>query len=68
MREANSIRANEISALAKFRKENTAEGFSESSDASHLRPLDERFFGLDENLSVLRVAKIRAMPVLFSGQ
>jgi hypothetical protein len=68
MREANSIRAKEVSALAKFRKENTAEAFSESSDASHLGSLDERFFGLDENLSVLRVAKIRAMPVLFSGQ
>jgi Domain of unknown function (DUF4375) len=68
MRETNSIRAKEIDALAKFRKEDTSEAFYESSNASQLGPLDERFFGLDENLSVLRVAKIRAMPVVFSGR
>lgn len=67
MREANSIRAKETDTLAKFRKEDTAEASSKSSRASALRPLDERFYGLDENLSVLRVAKIRAMPVVFSG-
>ena len=68
MREANSIRAKEVDALAKFRKEDTSEAFAESSEASHLGPLDERFFTLDESLSMLRVAKIRSMPATFSGE
>ena len=67
MREANSVRAQEIDALAKLRKEDTSEAFAESSEASHLGPLDERFFALDESLSMLRVAKIRSMPAAFSG-
>ena len=68
MRMANSIRAKEIDTSAKFRREDTAEAFSESSKASHLGPLDDQFYGLDENLSVLRVAKIRAIPLVFSGR
>lgn len=68
MREANSVRAEEIDALAKFRKEDTSEAFAESSEASHLGPPDERFFALDESLSMLRVAKIRSMPAAFSGR
>jgi hypothetical protein len=67
MRDANSIRAKEIGALTKFRKEDTSEAFAESSKASHLGPLDDRFFTLDEPLSMLRVAKIRSMPAAFSG-
>jgi hypothetical protein len=67
MREANTIRAKEIDALSKFRKEDTSEAFAKSSEASHLGPLDERFFTLDEKLSLLRVAKIRSMPAAFSG-
>jgi hypothetical protein len=68
MREANSIRAKEIDTLARFRKEDTAEAFSESSKESHLGPLDEQFYRLDENLRAPRVAKMRAMPVIFSGR
>jgi hypothetical protein len=68
MREANAIRANESAALAKFKNRGTLEAFSESYKESHLGPLDERFYRLDENLSILRVAKIRAMPTPFSGK
>ena len=67
MREANVIHTKEADALAKFRKEDTSEAFVKSFKESHLRPLDERFFTLDENLSLLRIAKIRAMPAAFSG-
>ena len=41
--------------------------YEASYDVSKLGPLDERFYGLDENLSALRIAKIRASPELFSG-
>jgi hypothetical protein len=68
MREANAVRANESATLAKFKDRDTLEAFSQSYEESHLGPLDERFHKLDENLSALRVAKIRAMPVQLCRQ
>jgi hypothetical protein len=67
MREANSVRASEIASLAKFKNRDTPQAFCDSYKESRLGPLDERFYRLDENLSVLRLGKIRAIPALFSG-
>ena len=67
MREANGVRAKEASTIEKFKQKGTMEAFSESYEASQLGPLDERFYHLDEDLSRLRIAKIRANPILFSG-
>jgi hypothetical protein len=67
MQEANLARAGEKAEIDKFKGKGTLEAFSESYKASRLGSLDERFYKLDENLSALRVAKIRAAPALFSA-
>lgn len=41
----NPVQAKEINTLANFGKVDTSETFSESSNASHLGPLEERFSG-----------------------
>jgi hypothetical protein len=68
MQEANGIRAEEKAEIDKFKEEATIEAFSESYEVSKLGPLDDRFYKLDENLSALRIAKIRSEPDLFSGE
>jgi hypothetical protein len=68
MQEANAIRAEEEAEIDKFKEEATIEAFSESYKVSKLGPLDDRFYKLDENLSALRIAKIRSEPDLFSGK
>jgi hypothetical protein len=68
MREANAIRAGEAASLKKYKDVGTIEAFSESYEHSKLGPLDDRFYKLGENLSQLRVARIRATPEQFSGE
>lgn len=67
MREANRIRSLEAVRMQEFKDRGSAKAFSESYDASTLGPLDDRFYRIEEDLSALRVAKIRASPALFSG-
>ncbi len=67
MREANRVRAAEANAMDKYEDLGTMEAFSASYDESRLGPLDDRFYKLTENLSAVRVAKIRAMPDDFTG-
>jgi uncharacterized protein DUF4375 len=68
MREANRIHAAEEAEIAKFKEQGTLQAFSDSYKVSKLGPLDERFYKMDENLSALRVAKIRAEPASFTVQ
>lgn len=68
MREANAIRAGEAAALQKFKDRGTIDAFSESYEHSELGPLDKRFYRLIENLSQLRVARIRTAPQEFCGE
>ena len=68
MREANRIHAAEQAEIEKFKEQGTLQAFSDSYKVSKLGPLDERFYKIDENLSALRVAKIRADPGSFSMQ
>lgn len=67
MQEANRIHAAEQAQIEKFKAQGTLQAFSDSYKVSKLGPLDERFYKLDENLSALRVAKIRSEPALFSS-
>lgn len=62
------MRAAEKDQIDKFKAQGTLEAFSESYKFSKLDALDERFYKIDEDLSALRVAKIRAEPSLFVGQ
>jgi len=68
MREANRIHAAEQAEIEKFKEQGTLQAFSDSYKVSKLGPLDERFYSIDENLSALRVAKIRADPASFAMQ
>jgi len=68
MLEANRIRTIEAAEIERFKDKGTLEAFSDSYKVSKLGPLDDRFYNLDENLSALRIAKIRAEPELFSGE
>ncbi|MFN0278783.1 MAG: DUF4375 domain-containing protein [Pyrinomonadaceae bacterium] len=68
MREANAVRASEEVEMAKFKKQGSPQAFSESYEHTKLGPLDDRFYKLMENLSQLRVARIRQMPEQFSGE
>lgn len=67
MREANRIHSEEAATMEEYRKRGTLQDFSDSYKATKLGPLDERFYRIDENLSALRLAKIRSSPALFSG-
>lgn len=58
MREANSVRAMD----AERRKQGG------SGAKSQLAPLDAQYRALKEDMSALRIAKIRAMPGFFSGK
>ena len=52
MREASSVRAMD----------------AQGPQGSQLGPLDDRFHAMKEDLSALRIAKIRSMPEFFSGK
>lgn len=67
MREANRIRSLEAVRMQEFKDRGSVEAFSESYEATKLGPLDDRFYEIEEDLSALRIAKIRASPALFSG-
>ncbi len=68
MREANEVRASEAAEMAKFKERRSLEAFSESYEHTKLGPLDDRFYSLAENLSQLRIARIRQMPEQFYGE
>jgi len=68
MREANVIRKQEADLIKVYEDKNTTKAFSESYEISKLGPLDDRFYALTENLSELRIARIRANPELFTGE
>src|SRR6185436_3371260 len=68
MRKTNRIHATEQAEIEKFKEQGTLQAFSDSYKVSKLGPLDERFYSIDENLSALRVAKIRADPASFAMQ
>ncbi len=68
MREANAVRASEAAEMAKFKERGSLEAFSESYEYTKLEPLDDRFYRVAENLSQLRVVRIRQMPEQFSGE
>lgn len=67
MREANAVRKEEAATIKEFEEENTLEAFSDSYSESKLGPLDDKFYALSEDLSALRISKIRAAPELFTG-
>jgi hypothetical protein len=67
MREANRVHAAEFDAIDKHQSMGTIEAFSASYGESKLGPLDDRFYALTENLSAMRIAKIRAMRDDFTG-
>lgn len=66
MEEANRVRSQELETIQRFKDRDTLKAFSESYEESKLGPLDDRFYALKENLSALRIAKIRSAPELFS--
>ena len=68
MREANSIREQEAATIKEYENKNTVEAFSDSYKVSNLGPLDTRFYTISEDLSALRIAKIREAPELFTGK
>jgi len=68
LREANAVRATEADVMAEFKALGTLEAFSESYEHSQLGPLDDRFYKLEEDLSQLRIARIREAPESFSGE
>ena len=68
MREANAVRAAETKLMEQYKKQGTVEAFSESYKHSKLGSLDDRFYKLGENLSQLRIARVRLTPEQFSGE
>ena len=68
MKEANAVRAAEAAEMAKFKAQGTLAAFSESYKHSRLGPLDSNFYKLTENLSQLRIARIRQKPDEFAGE
>jgi len=67
MRDANRIRSEEAATMKEYRRRGTLQDFSDTYTVTKLGPLDKRFYKIDENLSALRIAKIRSSPALFSG-
>jgi hypothetical protein len=67
MRQANAVRSVEAAAIQKYKDKGTIEAFSASYKESQLDPLDKQFYALSENLSTLRIAKIRSSPSEFTG-
>jgi hypothetical protein len=67
VREANSVRASEAKWIRTITRMRTIESFMQSYRYSKLRPLDEQYWGQDESLQSLWIAKIRARPEEFCG-
>ena len=67
MKKANGIRTHEAEIMKQHQKQGTLDAFSESYDDSKLGPCDDEFYALTEDLSALRIAKIRESPELFAG-
>jgi Domain of unknown function (DUF4375) len=65
MYEALLIRQAEAETMKTFKSKDSLEAFSESYKHTKLNPLDQRYYKLSENISALRVAKIRQHPELF---
>lgn len=63
MREANRTHAEEIASAGAEQEGETAEMYF----SARLQVLEERFYNLDESLSALRIAKVRADPGAFSA-
>lgn len=61
MREANRTHAEEVASAAAQK-----EGETEIYFSARLHVLEDRFYNLDESLSALRIAKVRADPGAFS--
>jgi hypothetical protein len=68
MREANSVRALEAAKIEKYKDRGSLDGFSDSYKESKLGPIDDKYYALKEDLSRLRIAKIRSMPEFFAGK
>ncbi len=68
MKEANEVRAKEASAMAQFKDRGTVDAFVESYEHSKLAPIDKKFQELSEDLSRLRVARIRQHPEEFTNE
>ncbi|EGQ7984065.1 DMP19 family protein, partial [Vibrio vulnificus] len=68
MREANEVHRKEAVEMARFKEIGTIEAFSESYQHTKLGPFDNRFYKLSENLSALRVARIRKNPEMFVAE
>lgn len=62
MREANRTHAEEIASAGAQKDDDMAETYF----SSRLYVLEDRFYNLDESLSALRIAKVRAEPSAFS--
>jgi hypothetical protein len=58
----------EASTLRQFKERGTLEAFSESYDHTELNSLDDEFFKLNESLSALRLAYIRAHAAEFTSR
>jgi hypothetical protein len=63
--EAIEIRKREEPTMRQFEEKGTVEAFGESYEHTALNELDDRFYALNEDLSSLRIAFIRANPDLF---
>lgn len=62
MREANRAHAEEIASAGAQKDVGAGEAYS----STRLQVLEDRFYSLDESLSALRIAKVRADPSAFS--
>src|SRR5258706_9459045 len=67
LNEANEFRAQELMEKALLNSADTSESLPESYEHAKLGPLDDRYYNLAENLSQLRVARIRQTPEQFTG-
>lgn len=67
MARANNARAKEAKRQQKYKDENTLQAFSDSYKETDLGSFDTEFYDLTDDLSSLRIAKIRKTPELFVG-
>jgi len=68
LEEAIEIRKREEQTMQELERKGTEEAFVESYKLTALNDLDQRFYGLEQDLSKLRVAYIRANPGSFVSQ
>lgn len=67
MRKANAIRTREAPAIQAIKDKDPIGGFSGTYKLSKLGPVDDEFYELKEDVSALRIAKVRESPELFTG-